>query len=100
MTFLDTNVLVYAVDQKDPSKQAKARDIIVDAIGGHSFVVSAQVLNEFSNIALLKLKMSVPELWKQLPDPQEGSQLMPAVVNSECSAHLFPEQSGKFRLRQ
>ena len=29
MTFLDTNVLVYAVDQKDPSKQAKAREVIL-----------------------------------------------------------------------
>ena len=64
MTFLDTNVLVYAVDQKDPLKQSKARDIIVGAIGGNGFVVSAQVLNEFSNIALLKLKMSVPEVRK------------------------------------
>ena len=45
-------------------KQAKARDIIVDAIGGNGFVVSAQVLNEFSNIALLKLKMPVPEVRK------------------------------------
>ena len=64
MTFLDTNVLVYAVDQKAPLKQAKARDVIFGAIGGHDFVVSAQVLNEFSNIALLKLKMSVPEVRK------------------------------------
>ena len=64
MIFLDTNVLVYSVDQKDPTKQRKAREIVATAIRGQDFIISAQVLNEFSNIALLKLKMTVPEVRK------------------------------------
>ena len=64
MTFLDTNVLIYSVDGKDPAKQAVARDIVVAAVRGGGFMVSAQVLNEFSNIALLKLKLSVEEVRK------------------------------------
>lgn len=64
MIFLDTNVLVYSVDQKDPAKQRKAREIVATAVRGHDFIISAQVLNEFSNIALLKLKMTVPEVRK------------------------------------
>ena len=62
MTFLDTNVLVYAVDGKEPTKQGVARKIIIEALIGRDCLVSVQVLNEFSNIALLKLKMSVREV--------------------------------------
>ena len=64
MTFLDTNVLIYSIDGKDPAKQAVARDIVVSAVRGGGFLMSAQVLNEFSNIALLKLKLSVEETRK------------------------------------
>lgn len=64
MTFLDTNVLIYSVDGNDPAKQAVARDIVVSAVRGGGFLISAQVLNEFSNIALLKLKLSVEEARK------------------------------------
>ena len=64
MTFLDTNVLVYSIDGKDPAKQVVAREIVVSAVRGGGFLISAQVLNEFSNIALLKLKLSVEETRK------------------------------------
>ena len=64
MTFLDTNVLVYSIDGKDPAKQVVAREIVVCAVRGGDFLISAQVLNEFSNIALLKLKLSVEEVRK------------------------------------
>ena len=64
MTFLDTNVLIYSIDGKDPAKQVVAREIVVSAVRGGGFLVSAQVLNEFSNIALLKLKLSVEEVRK------------------------------------
>ena len=64
MTFLDTNVLVYSIDGKDPAKQVVARGIVVSAVRGGGFLISAQVLNEFSNIALLKLKLSVEEVRK------------------------------------
>ena len=64
MTFLDTNVLIYSIDGKDPAKQVVAREIVVSAVRGGSFLISAQVLNEFSNIALLKLKLSIEEVRK------------------------------------
>lgn len=62
MTFLDTNVLVYSVDGKEPDKQRKASEIVAMAVDGGEFILSAQVLNEFSNIALGKLKMTVQEV--------------------------------------
>ena len=64
MTFIDTNVIVYSVDRKNPTKQRRAREIVANAIRRQGYVISAQVLNEFSNIALLKLKMTVPEVRK------------------------------------
>ena len=62
MTFLDTNILVYSVDGNDPVKQGIARKILIEALVRREYLISAQVLNEFSNIALLKLKMSIQEV--------------------------------------
>lgn len=47
MQFFDTNVLVYAQDPTEPGKRAIARELIEDAIGRDTFMVSTQVLLEF-----------------------------------------------------
>jgi predicted nucleic acid-binding protein len=44
--FLDTNVLVYAMDDAAPAKQARARELMAVA-RAESHVVSPQVLQEF-----------------------------------------------------
>lgn len=44
--FLDTNVLVYSVDLRDPVKCATARRLL-QTCGTHSGVLSTQVLQEF-----------------------------------------------------
>ena len=64
MTFLDTNVLIYSIDGKDPAKQAVARDIVVSAVRGGGFLLSAPVLNELADVALLQLTLSVEETRK------------------------------------
>jgi len=50
--FLDTNVLVYAYDQSEPAKQARARQLIKSV----SPVVSTQVLGEFHVAVTRKLR--------------------------------------------
>lgn len=45
-TFLDTNVLVYAFDTKEPDKQQRALDTL-ERRGADGIVVSTQVLQEF-----------------------------------------------------
>ncbi|MEM1332150.1 MAG: PIN domain-containing protein [Actinomycetota bacterium] len=45
MYFVDTNVLVYAVDSTEPSKRAAANAFLMDA--SVRIVLSAQVLGEF-----------------------------------------------------
>lgn len=57
MTFLDTNILVYSVDPRDAVKQRIARSIIFKAEDSGDFLISAQVLNEFANVAIRKLKL-------------------------------------------
>lgn len=58
-SFLDTNILVYADAGDEPTKQARALSVI----GAHRLagtgVISAQVLQEYANVALRKLGLPV-----------------------------------------
>jgi predicted nucleic acid-binding protein len=51
--FLDTNVLVYAYDPNQPTKQLIAIPLMKRAMAGE-FVISAQVLSEFASTLLHK----------------------------------------------
>ena len=59
MKFLDTNVIVYSIDDKSAEKHAKAKRIVCEAVGNSNYIISAQVLNEFANIAMRKLHKPV-----------------------------------------
>jgi predicted nucleic acid-binding protein len=56
-SFLDTNILVYSDDPRDPAKQAKALDLITDHLRLRTGVVSLQVLHEYFVSATGKLKL-------------------------------------------
>lgn len=58
--FLDTNVLVYAVDSADPAKRAKAEALLASR-DEHDFVLSPQILAEFYVVATRKLAVPLPE---------------------------------------
>ena len=63
MTFVDSNVFVYAVDKAVSAKQKKARGIVADVFAdGSAYRVSPQVLAEFSSVAIRKLGMATPIL--------------------------------------
>ena len=55
-SFLDTNVLVYADDTRDPLKQDRAVELIEQLGRTRSGVVSTQVLQEYYVTAVQKLK--------------------------------------------
>ena len=44
--FVDTNVLVYAIDPAQPEKQARAADLLREGIKNRTLVLSPQSLNE------------------------------------------------------
>lgn len=58
--FLDTNLLVYALDNFDPKKQATARTLLKAVNTAGSGVISTQVLQEFYVAA--EKKMSIDPL--------------------------------------
>lgn len=49
--FLDTNVLVYTFDAREPVKQARARELVETALSGARGLISYQVVQEFLNVA-------------------------------------------------
>ena len=63
--FIDTNILVYALDKAEPGKQEKARELLRKTESGRLGVISTQVLQEFYIVATRKLKVK-PELAKRI----------------------------------
>jgi predicted nucleic acid-binding protein len=64
--FIDTNILIYADSDDEPAKQEDAALLIAHTILTRSGVISTQVLNEYSNTALKKLKLPHERLRQQL----------------------------------
>jgi len=58
-TFVDTNVLVYAVDTSEPGKRQRALELL--ASNPENIVISAQVLGEFYVTVTRKLPSPLPE---------------------------------------
>ena len=59
---VDTNLLVYALDRREPEKRARAREVLRRVGGAGTAALPAQVLSEFANACLRKLEPR--------PDPQ------------------------------
>ena len=62
MKFLDSNVLIYAAEDTQADKFARACDIVEAAVCGNGFVISAQVLNEFASVMYRKFKKTDDEV--------------------------------------
>ena len=54
--FIDTNILVYTLDQKNIEKRDTAREIVKKVVESHQPVISTQVIQEFYVVASSKLK--------------------------------------------
>ena len=69
MTFVDSNVFVYALDRNATPKQKKARRIVADAFAVRAtYRISSQVLAEFSSVAIRKLGIGTPLLLSLLAE--------------------------------
>ena len=62
MKFIDTNVLVYAADSRNPYKRELARRFLTSAVMSGGYAVNVQVLNEFASVAFRKLKLNAEEV--------------------------------------
>ena len=56
--FIDTNIMIYAYNKTYPDK----RRIAQEEIDKYESVISTQVINEFCNISLYKLKRTPDEV--------------------------------------
>ena len=69
MTFVDSNVFVYAIDKNATAKQKKARRIVADTFAARAtYRISSQVLAEFSSVCIRKLGMATPLLLSLLSE--------------------------------
>lgn len=71
--FIDTNVLIYALDRRDASMQTRARQVIRDAVVTGTPVISTQVTQEFFVAATRKLGV----------DPVEAKGIVASLSNLE-----------------
>ena len=74
--FLDTNVLVYTLDQHDPVKQQACRAILRQLQGRDRAVISTQVMQEFFVVATRKLGI----------DPLQAKSILKSLENLEVVA--------------
>ncbi len=56
--FVDTNILLYGIDEKDSRKQNLALELLASLDSGQSGVLSTQVLLEFAHNLTRKFKLS------------------------------------------
>lgn len=57
-SFIDTNILVYTDDPRDPAKQTRAVELVRDRLLQRSGAVSLQVLQEYFTTATRKLHLT------------------------------------------
>ncbi len=64
--FMDSNILVYAYDQQEPSKQRTAKSLLTEAIEKGNATISTQVMSEFFTIVTRKIRspLSTDEAWE------------------------------------
>ena len=93
MKFLDSNILIYAVDETLPDKYERACDIVGAAIRGNGFVISAQVLNEFASVMYRKFKKSDVEV-RELLSIAENMTIVPVLPEWSRLAIDIKQQYG------
>ena len=56
-SFLDTNILIYQMDNRDVVKQRRCRELVRAMVVRHEAVISTQILQEFYVACTAKLKV-------------------------------------------
>jgi predicted nucleic acid-binding protein len=81
-SFLDTNLVVYANDARDPQKQARAIEVITREMQDGTGVISTQVMQEYAVIAGSKLHQDADTILRQLSllESLEVVQITPALI--------------------
>ena len=88
-SFIDTNVLVYAEASDEPLKQRAALALLKGLYEEGLGVMSTQVLQEYCNVALKKLKLPAQYVRSQLDlyEQFEVVQVTPAIIHAGLDIH-------------
>ncbi|MEI8028801.1 MAG: PIN domain-containing protein [Comamonadaceae bacterium] len=88
-SFIDTNVLVYAEASDAPLKQRAALALLKGLYEEGLGVLSTQVLQEYCNVALRKLKLPAQYVRSQLDlyEQFEVVQVTPAIIRVGLDLH-------------
>lgn len=88
-SFIDTNVLVYAEASDEPARQRIALDLLKQLFETTSGVLSTQVLQEYCNVAVKKLKLPEAHIRAQLDvyEQFEVVQVTPAIIRAGLDLH-------------
>lgn len=88
-SFIDTNVLVYAQASDEPVKQLAAIALLKHVYESGSGVLSTQVLQEFCNLALKKLKLPAAHIQSQLAFFRQFEivQVTPEIIQAALDLH-------------
>lgn len=58
--FVDTNILIYALDPAEPRKRSVSADLLRQTISSHTLTLSPQSLNECYRVLTQKGKVAIP----------------------------------------
>lgn len=88
-SFIDTNVLIYVEASDEPVKRQAALALLKQLYESASGVLSTQVLQEYCNVALKKLKLPAAHIRAQLDlyEQFEVVQITPALIRAGLDLH-------------
>ena len=88
-SFIDTNVLIYAEASDAPLKQLAALALLKEHFENTTGVLSTQVLQEYCNVALKRLRLPAQHIRAQLDlyEQFEVVQTTPAVIRAGLDLH-------------
>jgi len=88
-SFIDSNILVYAEASDEPAKQSAALALLRHLKLSGSGIISTQVLQEYANVALRKMRLDANHVRKQLNTHQQFEivQVTPAIINGALDLH-------------
>lgn len=94
-SFIDTNVLLYAVDRADPAKQLVALDLIASHARNRTGILSTQVLQEFYSAATRRLGIEPLQARQHLRDFRifDIVQLTPEMIDEGVGLSILNQLS-------
>lgn len=81
--FLDTNILIYSFDAREPAKRDKAQELIEQALESGAGAISWQVVQEFLNVALHK--------WEKPMLPADSKEYLQTTLLPLCKIYPSSE---------